>query len=62
MTEDDRNNISYFWIYQHDLENWVGWKDRKSHIPPEILKLWEDYKITVRLLDLAIENLPEADE
>ena len=59
LTETELKDIQYFWQEKGDLERF----DFEKLIPkleieyPEVLKAWRDYKASIKILDLVIENL-----
>lgn len=60
LTETDLEDLKYFWQDKEDLERFTSFE---SLIPilekekPEVLKAWNDYKASKRILDLVMENL-----
>jgi len=50
--------LKYFWEEKGDLERWVEW-DTNPHIPPEVRKVWQDYKTAERILSLVINGLQD---
>lgn len=60
LTDTDLNDLIYFWTYQHDLENLTSFKRLMPILErekPEILKAWNDYKASIKILDLIMDDL-----
>ena len=50
----------YFWEYKGDLERYCNFEKLKPQIQnelPEVLKAWEDYKTSIKMLDIVMDNL-----
>lgn len=59
ITEQELDSIKYFWEYKGDLERYTKFEELKPKLEreyPEILKAWNDYKASIKILDLVIEN------
>ena len=58
LTEEDLNTLRYFWEEKEDLECWTGF-DREALATqyPEILKAWDDYKLSRRTLTAVLRGL-----
>ena len=52
--------LKYFWQDKGNLERWVGWEETKAKYP-EVVKAWDDYKISMKILDCVIECLEDDD-
>lgn len=60
LTEKDVNDLKYFWQYKGDLERYCNFEVLKPVLEkekPEVIKAWNDYKASIKILDLVIENL-----
>ena len=60
LTEEDINNIVYFWEERGDLErftNWIRLVPILESQYPQVLKAWNDYKLAGKTLDLLIKGL-----
>lgn len=62
LTKQDINDLQYFWQEKQDLERFVDFERLKPLIQekkPELIKAWNNYKASVKILDLVIENLDD---
>ena len=60
LKEEDINNLQYFWEEKGDLERFTGFEKLTPILEkerPEVLKAWNDYKASIRILDIVIKNL-----
>lgn len=60
LTEEEKHSIKYFWVHEGDLERLIGFEELKPKIEaeyPEVLKAWNDYKISIKILDAVIETI-----
>jgi hypothetical protein len=64
MTEEEREEqvtmLRYFWEEYSDIEIYAGFEEMRPYLQdnyPEILKAWEDYKMSERMLSTVIKNL-----
>ena len=60
LTEEDLNNLQYFWQEKEDLERFSSFEELKPLLEkekPEVLKAWNDYKTSRKILDIVIDNL-----
>jgi hypothetical protein len=48
--------IKYFWQDKGDLERFTGWEEIKPKYP-EVAKAWDDYKISMKILDCVVKCL-----
>lgn len=54
--------LKYYWEDRNDLERWAEFEGLKPQIEkeyPQLLKAWNDYKISVAIMDAVIKSLPE---
>ena len=60
LTEQDLNDLQYFWQEKEDLER-LSTFERLIPIlekeKPEVLKAWNDYKSSKKILDIVIDSL-----
>jgi hypothetical protein len=60
LTEQDLNDLQYFWQEKEDLER-LGTFEKLAPIlekeKPEVLKAWNDYKASKNILDIVIDSL-----
>jgi hypothetical protein len=63
MSDDERElalrSIGFYWEHEGDLESWAGF-DREMFAAnfPEILKAWDDYKLSRLVLSAVIRGTP----
>lgn len=60
LTEQDLDNLEYFWQERKDLERLSNFEEIIPILEkekPEVLKAWDDYKASRNILDLVIRNL-----
>lgn len=60
LTEQDLNDLQYFWKERGDLERMSSFKKLLPIIKeerPELFKAYNDYKVSVKILDDVIECL-----
>jgi hypothetical protein len=60
LTEEEINDLAYFWEDKGDLERYCYFEDLKPKIQqqfPELLKAWYDYKASVGIMNAVIKNL-----
>jgi hypothetical protein len=60
LTDEQISDLIYFWKYKGDLERWSSFEKLRPQIQnefPEVIKAWEEYKMSIRILDLIIDNL-----
>jgi hypothetical protein len=60
LTEMDLLNLQYFWQEKNDLERLIGFEELITLIKkekPEILKAWNDYKASKKILDIVMESI-----
>tara|TARA_R110000772_G_scaffold37589_1_gene89178 strand:- start:374 stop:571 length:198 start_codon:yes stop_codon:yes gene_type:complete len=54
------DTLRYFWQEKQDLERYTdfeGLKDLLEKEKPEVLKAWNDYKVSKKILDIVMENI-----
>lgn len=64
LTERQKKDLHYFWVYKGDLERWSSFEELKPQIEiefPKILRAWYKYKKSIKRLDKIFENF-EYDE
>ena len=64
MTMEDLRMVKYFWEEKEDISRWCDWEKRKEIIrkeAPEIVKAWEDYYTSRRILYAVVESIPNND-
>ena len=55
--EDFLGMVKYFWTEKRDFERWVDWDIEKAkEYCPEMLKAWEDFKISEKILNAVINQ------
>lgn len=60
LTEEDINSIKYIWKEKENLECWVDWEIKQHLIIKELpllYKAWNDYKMSIKMLNLIVEDL-----
>ena len=60
LTKQDLNDLQYFWGEKEDLErmsNFEGLVPILEKEKPEVLKAWNDYKASKKILDIVIDSL-----
>jgi len=60
LTERNLEDLQYFWQYKGDLERFTSFEELIPLIErekPEVLKAWNDYKTSKKILDIVMENL-----
>lgn len=60
LTEDQIQDLRYFWQEKGDLERFCDFEELKPQIQneyPELLKAWYDYKASIQILNLVVESL-----
>ena len=62
LTKENLKDLVYFWKFKGDLERFSNFKELKPLIEkeyPEILKAWNDYKTSIKILDAVINTIDE---
>lgn len=57
ITDQQLNDIKYFWENKGDLERLSGFEEMMPDLEreyPEIIKAWRDYKASIKILDAVI--------
>ena len=60
LTEEEINDLKYFWEDKGDLERYCHFEGLKPKIQqqfPELLKAWYDYKASIGIMNAVIKNL-----
>ena len=60
LTEDHLNMLQYFWQEKGDLEGYVFFDRLKPALKegrPEVLKAWDDYKVSILILDKIMSDI-----
>ena len=60
LTEQDLNMLKYFWQEKEDLERFTDFEKLKPLLEkekPEVLKAWNNYKSSKKILDIIIDNI-----
>jgi len=60
LTEQDLNMLRYFWQEKEDLERFIDFEKLKPLLEkekPEVLKAWNNYKSSKKILDIIIDNI-----
>jgi hypothetical protein len=60
LTKTDLGDLKYFWEEKGDLERLTTFEKLKPLIEneyPEILKAWNDYKTSIKIMDAVIDKL-----
>lgn len=60
LTEEQIQDLKYFWLEKGDLERYCDFELLKPQIQeqiPELIKAWNDYKASIKILNLVVENL-----
>ncbi len=56
------SSLKYFWQEKGDLERSCDWEDHQAEIAerfPELVKVWNDYKMAKKLVGIVVASLPE---
>lgn len=64
LTAQMISDLKYFWQDKGDLERYSSFEKIKPLLEkekPEVLKAWNDYKASIRILDCVIDNLETED-
>ena len=60
LTEQDLSDLQYFWEYKGDLERLTSFERLKPILQeekPEILKAWNDYIASKKILDIVMKSI-----
>lgn len=60
LTKEDLGDLVYFWQYKGDLERLTTFERLKPQIQeeyPEILKAWNDYKASIKIMDAVMNSI-----
>lgn len=60
LTEGDLDLLRYFWEGKQDIEHWIDWEAKKHLIEkefPELMKVWQDYKISGKLMNRVLSDM-----
>jgi len=60
LTEEQCNSLRYFWEERQDIERYADFEKLKHVIQskhPELLKAWENYKISIRIMNAVIRRI-----
>jgi len=60
LTEHDINSLKYFWHSKGDLERLTTFEELKPLIEkeyPELLKAWNDYKVSIKIMEAVIDSI-----
>lgn len=60
LTEEQISLLKYFWEEKGDIEKYHGFEKLKPQIQeqfPELLKAWQDYKASIKIMDAVVESL-----
>jgi len=60
LTEEQINDLKYFWEEKGDLERLYNFEELKPKIQeqfPELLKAWYDYKASIKIMDAVVKSL-----
>lgn len=60
LTEQDLDTLRYFWQEKEDLERFTDFEKLKPLLKkekPEVLKAWNDYKTSKKILDIVMDNI-----
>lgn len=60
LTKQDLSDLVYFWQNKGDLERLSTFERLKPMIEneyPEILKAWNDYKASIKIMDAVMNSL-----
>jgi len=60
LTEQDLYTLRYFWQEREDLERFTDFEKLKPLLEkekPEVLKAWNDYKTSKKILDIVMDNI-----
>lgn len=60
LTESQISDLKYFWEEWGDLERMASFDDIKPMLQeekPEVLKAWNEYKTSMKILDIIIKSL-----
>ena len=60
LTKEDLKDLQYFWQEKQDLERLCSFKKLIPVLEkekPEVIKAWNDYKASKKILDIVINSL-----
>ena len=60
ITKDEIVMLQYFWEEKGNIERYIGFEVLKPKLEkqfPEVLKAWNDYKASERILDAVMSTL-----
>ena len=60
LTQEQIEDLKYFWLDLGDLERYCDFEKLKPQIQeefPELLKAWNDYKMSIKILNLVTRSL-----
>ncbi len=60
VTEEQVQQLQYFWLERGDLTRWIGFQAALADLArehPEVLKAWQDYLTARMILDAVIKQL-----
>lgn len=60
ITEEEKRMLQYFWEAKGDLERYCKFEEIKPKLQkeyPEVIKAWNDYKVSERILTAVLESI-----
>lgn len=60
LTKQELNDLVYFWQNKGDLERFTNFEKLKPKIEneyPEILKAWNDYKTSIKIMNSVMDSI-----
>lgn len=60
LTEQQIDDLKYFWWEKGDLERWCDFEKLKPQIEkefPRIIYLWEEHKSCVKMLNVIMDSI-----
>ena len=64
LTKSDIETLIYFWQEKRDIERITSFEELKPLIIkqiPMLLRLWDDYKSSISIMDIFVESLNSND-
>lgn len=62
LTKEELSSLQYFWQEKEDLERLWNFEELVPMLEvekPEVMKAWRDYKASIKILDLVMDNITE---
>lgn len=60
LTEEQISDLKYFWEEKSDIERSSSFEKMRPSLEqhnPEVLKAWNDYKVSIKIMNAVIKSL-----